>query len=201
MHLRYLHSISGYQISGFLLCIAALNDLVWMYAMNYNPETGRREIAEEICTDYEGVDDFNLTGTSYKLQPWEEPLPYPVRPGFSKMSGTHIKARYPRLEGQSLHRRYLRLAPREIPLSSNINDFRCRAFAVSGNFIGKYNCPDNFLTHLYHRERFGFVRNLAPDEGYISCSTVSEELDRYLKECYQKQRIQESSDLSMISAG
>ena len=51
--------------------VLSLNDPVWIFAMNYNPITGEREIVDNICTDYSEADQFNITGGIYTPPQWE----------------------------------------------------------------------------------------------------------------------------------
>jgi len=178
--------------------VGALEDPVWIYAMNYNPETGRREIAEAICTEYNGVDDFNLTGETYAPPQWEEEIPYPVRREYAALlAETHTKALYPWLEGCPMHRRYLRLFPREEERPGH----HFLGFGVSGTFRGRYNCEDHCFYRSYDLRDsrcFGYVRNLAKDEGYVVCMSISEQYDNYLAEVCRAQEVQASTDLSTI---
>ena len=168
---------------------------LWIYAMNYNPVTGHREIADEICSDCPYQDDFNLSGKIYAAPQWNEPLPFPVMPQYeSLMAGTNIKGLYPSLEGRPLHNKYIRIAPiRKDPTILSIDHFK-----ISGNFSGKYNCPDNIFYYNYHGNPISYVRDLADDEGYVVCMAVSEVLDKYFKNAYELQELEASTDLSAI---
>ncbi|MBR1488708.1 MAG: hypothetical protein IJ603_07490, partial [Bacteroidales bacterium] len=139
---------------------------------------------------------FNLTGASYKPPQWDEPIPYPIKEEFSStLSGTHIKALYPWLEGRLLHRSYLRLSPREIERDPV---FRPLAFSISGSLKGKYNCPYNFMYKIDHRGEKGYIRTLADDEGYVVCMAISENYDEYLKNAWKMREIQKSTDIATI---
>lgn len=176
--------------------IAELDNPVWIYAMNYNPVTGQREIADEICTDYRGADDFNLTCAAYVPPRWIEPVPYPLKTQFADLfSGTQTKALYPILKNMPIHQKFLRIPAKG--LKNDRGGIVPIAFGVSGSFYGKYNSPDNFMDFFYNY-RWGTVRDLADDEGYIVWTAVSEVLDKYLKEAIQIQQIDASSDLSTI---
>ena len=168
---------------------------LWIYAMNYNPVTGHREIADEICSDCPYQDDFNLSGKIYAAPQWNEPLPFPVMPQYeSLMAGTNIKGLYPSLEGRPLHNKYIRIAPiRKDPTILSIDHFK-----ISGNFSGKYNCPDNIFYYNDHGNPISYVRDLADDEGYVVCMAVSEVLDKYFKNAYELQELEASTDLSAI---
>ena len=165
---------------------------VWIYAMNYNPDTRQREIADEICSSCPYEDDFNLTGKSYTAPQWEEPLPFPVKPQYETlMAGTNIKGLYPTLEGRPLHKKFIRITQQK-------EDPAMHTFRISGSFSGKFNCPDNFLYYKYHGNPISYVRELAEDEGYVVCMAVSEVLDKYFKDAYELQELEASTDLSTI---
>ena len=177
--------------------LASINDPVWLYALNYNPVTGQREIADEICSNLQGEDDFNLTGRTYDPPQWEEPLPYSIRPqysqgGYSILQNLHTKYLYPDVEGRPVHKKYIHYLPREL-----VHDMR-EVFCVSGTFSGEYNCPDNIFYYNYHGNPISYVRDLADDEGYVVCMAVSEVLDKYFKNAYELQELEASTDLSAI---
>lgn len=110
------------------------------------------------------------------------------------MAGTNIKGLYPSLEGRPLHNKYIRIAPiRKDPTILSIDHFK-----ISGNFSGKYNCPDNIFYYNYHGNPISYVRDLADDEGYVVCMAVSEVLDKYFKNAYELQELEASTDLSAI---
>ena len=175
-----------------LFTLLAINDPVWLYAMNYNPDTGQREIADEICSDWRGEDDFNLTGRTYIPPCWEEPLPYQIKPQFNqKLPNLHTKYMYPDLEGKPMHKNFIRLSPRELANKT------MELFSVSGTFSGQFNCPDNFMDWRFYGHD-GTVRELAEDEGYVVWTAVSSVLDRYLKDSYELLELETSTDLSTI---
>lgn len=186
--------------------VAALQNPVWIYALNYNPATGQRELADEICTEYGGVDNFNLTGTTYDPPQWEEPIPYTIKPAYSAfLADTHTKALYPFLKGSPMHKYFLRIIPREIELKP---EFKPVAFGVSGYFYGKYNCPDFFqwveyvsfdpVEDVNSHWGYGYAHDVAFDEGYVVCAAVSDVFDAFLKEAWTMQEIDASTDLSTI---
>lgn len=159
-------------------------DYLWVYALNYNEQTAQLELAEEICTDHPGVDNFNLTGAVYE-PPVRDNVPNPDFPDYD----SHIAKLYPKLEGESMHRHYLRLL--KDPRWTEI------AFMISGDFTGKYCCREvQPLRHYY--EDGGLALNPAPDEGYLVFMAVSEEYDSYLQEALLYHNMQASTDLSSI---
>ena len=92
----------------------------WIYALNYNPQTGKREIVEELCTDYPYVDNYNLTGKTF------DP-PYELFDQYNKGVSEYLY-RNPYLEGYSLHRRYLRIPRQKVKYP----------FSVGGGLEGQY---------------------------------------------------------------
>ena len=159
-----------------------LPDPVWIYAMNYDPETGEHHIAEEICTECPLVDDFNTSGENY-VAPERTDVPNPY------VEGSHVAKLAPQLEGKPLHRRYLRF-PAQV-----LTEEKGWWFMLAGGMQGKYNCRDFYQP--YYGDN-GLARPLLPDEGYIEATAVSKDLDEYLQDAYYKQQLQESSDLTTI---
>lgn len=157
-----------------------LPEYTWIYAMNCDRETGERTVAENICTDFPYVDNFNLTGEVYSphvdtviLQGYR--IPYAV---------------YPDLIGAPLHRRYLRVPH---PNSTIISDKHW--LIVSGDFEGDYPYDNAHLK----QENDGRVLEPGPTQGYIVFSAVSEDYDRYLMESIRLRLLQESSSISDMS--
>lgn len=185
----YWNDGEGIPLGETYLLVYGLSNPLWIWAMNYNPQIGRREIAEEICTDEPWVDDFNVTGSVYIPPVIDEPIPYQANKSHEgALNGVHLASLYPALEGKALHSKYLRFARRKL-------EHRF-AMAISGSFTGKYNCK-NLLRYTKYNDR-GLVENLAEDEGFIVCASVSEDYDKYLVEAFHSQQIQKSSDLSTI---
>ncbi len=159
-----------------------LPDPVWIYAMNYDPETDEHHIAEEICTECMLVDDFNTSGENY-VAPERTDVPNPY------VEGSHVAKLAPQLEGKPLHRRYLRFPAKDL------TEEKGWWFMLAGGMQGKYNCRDFYQP--YYGDN-GLARPLLPDEGYIEATTVSKDLDEYLRDAYYMQQLQESSDLTTI---
>lgn len=166
----------GNDFTGTIFEITTLPPLTWIYALNYNSETGKHEIAEEICTDFPWVDNFNLTGEAYapELEPHDYPFDF-LAPSKS----------YPYLEGTALHWRFLRLVTPD--------DFDPNTpwpfFIISGSFKGKY----------YRANRSAHDPGTPGlEEGYIVCSSMSENYDKYLRDAMRLEQLQESSDMSSV---
>ena len=111
------------------------------------------------------------------------------------MAGTDIRGLYPSLEGCPLHKKYIRIVP---IIKDPKAPFILGSIKISGNFSGKYNCPDNFEYYKYHGNPISYVRELADDEGYVVCMAVSEVLDNYFKDAYELMELENSTDLSSI---
>ena len=159
-------------------------DYLWVYALNYNERTAQLELAEEICTDHPGVDNFNLTGSVYE-PPVRDDVPNPDFPD----SGSHIAKLYPKLEGQSMHRYYLRLTKN--PRWNEV------AFMISGSLTGKYCCREA-KPYGHYYENGGLAVHPAPDDGYLVFMAVSKDYDNYLQEALLYHNMQASTDLSSI---
>ncbi len=159
-----------------------ITDPTWIFAMNYDPKTGRHVIAEEICTECPFVDTYNVTDKSY-VAPERTDIPNPY------VKGSHISKLAPLLEGKPLHDRFLHFLPR------NLSSYNGWWFMIAGSMQGKYNCKDFYQ---YYYKDIGLAKPLLPDEGYIEVTTVSKDLDEYLQVAYYKQQLQESSDLTTI---
>lgn len=151
---------------------------LWVYAMNYDNETGRRELAEYICCDG-NCDDFNLTDSVYATKTDTVVHKIPGRLyAESLLSGI-----YPQLVGCTMHDRYLRLLTRP------------EALKVSGSFNGFY--PVKF-TEDWEVENDGVISEPADDQGYLVFANISEEYEIYHVESFYFQQIDSSSILSDI---
>ena len=62
-------------------------------------------------------------------------------------------------------------------------------FIISGSFKGDYY-RGNSSTHV--------SGNPGPEEGYIVCSSMSENYDRYLRDAMRLEQMQESTDMSTV---
>ncbi len=160
-----------------------LPDPVWIFARNYDSETGEHYIVEEICTECTLVDNFNTTG-EYYVAPERTDIPNPY------VEGSHVAKLAPQLEGKPLHRRYLRFPAKDL------SEAKGWWFMLAGSMQEKYNCKDFY--QKYYGDKYGLTNPLSPDEGYIEVSAVTSELDEYLVDAHHKKELQESSDLSAI---
>ena len=160
-------------------------DYIWLWALNYNPDSGRREYVERLCTDWPYVDNFNLTGDLY----------VPPVADTSILGDKVTSELYPRLEGKSMHDRFLRLDirnPRYMYTGNITGEYSpTYVFMISGDFEGKY----------FHR---GFEPKdwdkytLQDDDGVVVAAIATKDYDAYLRDAIYFKRLSESSDLSSI---
>ena len=157
--------------------------------MNYNKETGKRELAEYICSS-RPADDFNLTDIEYtpKLDTIQtiEPSPFlaPQPPYNNGSLFTCVVGLYHELSGRRMHREYLRYS------SSG-------SLIVSGTFEGFY--PVEFVSEKSEDVlNGGVITNPSDDQGYLVFASVSHEYDKYHTETLFFQELQESFKLTDI---
>lgn len=79
--------------------MASFPEFTWIYAMDYDDSSGDYVLVDNLCTDLQCVDNFNLTGTVYTPQ---------VDTVFQP-DGVFYKALYWPLRGLSMHNHYLRI--------------------------------------------------------------------------------------------
>lgn len=171
----------GEDFAGTVYYLVELPEYSWIYALDFNPETGKRQIAEQICTDYPWVDNFNLSGESYV--PEEED---------GEFMGHHYRSfSYPFLEGTAMHRRFLRL---RAPSDKELEDYRkgkpetgYLMCVVSGRFSGEY-----------HLGVLSKDEDLADNEGCVVAMSMSKNYDSYVREAMRIQQMQESSDMATV---
>ena len=170
------HPKYGYD-QGSLFDITYLPDYTWIYGLDYDKNQDTFFIAEEICTDFTGVDNFNLRGTVYEPRINPESIDSVFYNFF--LESCDGWALYPHLIGKSIHWRFLRLEKSKLT-QEELED----KFLISGNFSGKYfvgrgGTPD-------------------PEEGRLIFSSVSQDYDKYLQEAIYYHRQQSSDELSSI---
>ncbi len=166
---------------GSNLMLKAKTPPVWVWAMNYNPETKKREIAEYICTDAPYVDKFNITDKFYE--------PHAVK-GIDGNTGEIVTAyNYISLEGYPLYRRYLRIDLDQFPEPLKVYDdgrLEERYIFISGSFTGDY------YAHINPNN----PPPLKDDEGVLMTALVSDDYDRYIRETIFLLLQSESTDMS-----
>ena len=143
----------------------------WIYAICYDEKTGETHVADEICSDFLYIDNFNLTGETYvppvvEFEMYESEYMYPLK-----------VCSY--LTGYPLYKRYLRTNADLV----DADDFGHKTFIVSGSF--------------YYYDNPNRARPLGSKGGVIF-STVSDDYDRYLLEAIHYQQQQESDDMTTI---
>lgn len=159
----------GESFCGTTFGINALPAKTWIYALACDENTGEMHIADEICSNYPHIDNFNLTGEAY--------IPYVI--GFETANGILPIPICKYLEGYPLYRRYMRTNAEQLsPL-----DFEIENFIVCGSFY-EYHNPNQ-------EQPLG-------SKGGIVFTTVSDDYDRYLLEAIHYQQQQEVDDMTTI---
>lgn len=156
---------------------------IWIYALNYNPETGQMEIVQDITTDAR-ADPFNVLDKRYDPPERDVQNPYKFS-GYTRydeelFKSAHLMELYPILQDKPIYEKFFRLLPSNGPV----------IFAISGGFEGKY-CSR--LSGIW-----GYAADPAEDEGYLVCVTCSDDYDKYLSGIYYHMKIKASTDLSTI---
>ncbi len=158
---------------------------IWVYAMNYNPVSGKRELVEKICTDSYLASKENAYDAVYAPLTLEAPnppyklsLPYEQKYGKTYHSA-HTMELYPTISNKPLHDYFIRF-PEET----------ADVFFLSGSFNGKYCETQDGM--------WAEAGDIAEDEGYLVFATVSDDLDKYLWEAYKQIKVKGSTDLSSI---
>ncbi len=162
----------------------------WIMAFNYNPETGKREMAEQICTDSPYVDNFNLCGTY-------DPPVRPIRlmrtdytdPYNHKIDERFFEASlYGNMSGCPLHHRFLRF---KVDSKDEEGKLKGTPFFISGSFTGNYftGSPDN-EPHEYYPVK--------DSDGCLVAYIVSEDYDRFLREAIMELQFAVDTDLANI---
>ncbi len=181
------------QLEGLYISMYPHSAATWIRALNYNHETGEREIAEQICSDYYAyADKFNLSGV------YEPPTSsvllgyYDHTGGLENMENWPYEKRYfltslyGGMDGYPLHKRYLRF---ETGLWDK--NLAGKQILISGSFTGRfYNGDPVSMANLDSA--------VAENEGIIVVSVVSEDYDKFLLSGIKAQQISESDDLSSI---
>ena len=150
--------------------------------MNYNRQTGCRELAEYICYGslVGSADDFNLTDVVYApvidTTSYHD-YNYKPRPC---IAGTYLEIR-----GKKMHEKYIRFETNPLVL------------VVSGSFEGFY--PVEFISEESHYVlNEGLITDPAEDQAYLVFASVSDEYEKYHFEARRFLEIQNSSQLSDI---
>lgn len=172
--------------------VPSLPDIVYVYAMNYNSETGGHEVAEQICTDYP-ADDFNLTGNVY-----DPPMASQVRVDYVPPR-YYYKYIAPPLRGDELHQLFLRI--------EKDSDWSKKWLIVGGDFKGEYQWNVEEVTDSYGMtfpasngmlKNKGKILELEEGKGYVCFVGVSKLYDNFIQEAFNFKKIKESTDMSSI---
>ena len=170
-----------YEYHSFPLIVyemASLPEYTWIYAMSWDERSGSRRIADNLCTDFPYVDNFNLTGEVYAPQ---------VDTVFELGLENHYALYWP-LTGANIHRKYLRVPhPERVEKTWMI---------VSGDLEGEF--PYDYTTSPLQLIEDGLVKDPKDGQGYIVFVAVSEDYDTYLTDAIRVQSLQESSDMSSL---
>ena len=178
---------------GTLFSFGSLPKYTLIYGMNYNPQTGKHEIADEIFTNLPVVDNFNITSEVYvpEIVKWEEDL---------YVSCDAVKALYADLKGAPKHKQYLLLNKEE--LSDYLFQFVDQEkdkyssysviydFMVFGSFTG-----DWYWRRSSQQQNFG---NPLPTEGYLVFESLSDNYLAYIRDAIHIMQLKESTDMSTI---
>ena len=194
-YMQMLHN-HGEWFRGTSYRIFTIGRTVWIYAMNYNHETGKREMAEYICGNARFA-DFNVTDIVYSPQldtvssPLTEYMGAPP-PGVESYVYTFESGLYPMLSGYKMYKRYLRT---DLILNDS---YVFDELLVSGSFEGFY--PVEFVAedNCYDIVNDGVIEEPADDQGYLVFAIMSEEYEKYHDEALRFMELQESSQLSDI---
>ena len=178
---------------GTLFSFGSLPKYTLIYGMNYNPQTSKHEIADEIFTNLPVVDNFNITSEVYvpEIVKWEEDL---------YVSCDAVKALYADLKGAPKHKQYLLLNKEE--LSDYLFQFVDQEkdkyssysviydFMVFGSFTG-----DWYWRHSSMQQDFG---KPLPTEGYLVFESLSDNYLAYIRDAIHIMQLKESTDMSTI---
>lgn len=159
----------GDMFHGTCYGINALPAKTWIYAVCYDEKTGETHVADEICSDFPYLDNFNLTGETY-VPPIVE---------FGTLVGAYPLKVCSYLTGAPLYKRYLRTNADLVDPEKS----KYQVFIVSGSF--------------YYYDNPNRAQPLG-SKGGVYFTTVSDDYDRYLLEAVYYQQQQESDDMTTI---
>ena len=141
----------------------------WIYAICYDEKTGETHVADEICSDFPYLDNFNLTGETY-VPPIVE---------LEALVGLYPLKVCSYLTGAPLYKQYMRTNADLVDPKESEH----QVFIVSGSF--------------YYYDNPNRAQPLG-SKGGVYFTTVSDDYDRYLLEAIHYQQQQESNDLTTI---
>ena len=172
---------------GTVFMFNSLPEHTLIYGMNYNRQTGRHEIADEIFTNLPVVDNFNITENRYipQLQKWDDETLY--------VDCDAVKSLYVDLKGVYKHKQYLLVEREKVneilyqyvdKLSSYIPMYE---FMVFGSFTGDW--------YYYKKKDF---REPASTEGYLVFESLSDNYLTFIRDAIYFMQLKESTDMSSI---
>lgn len=175
--------------AGTIFSFNSLPKYTLIYGMNYNPQTGRHEIADEIFTNLPVVDNFTITSEVYvpEIVKWVD-CPY--------YSGDAVQSLYVNLKGVPKYKQYLLLNKEELDdhlfqfIDQEKEEYREYDFMIFGSFTGDwYWCRSSM------QQDFG---NPSPTEGYLVFESLSENYLAYIRDAIHFMQMKESTDMSSI---
>ena len=175
--------------AGTIFSFNSLPKYTLIYGMNYNPQTGKHEIADEIFTNLPVVDNFNITSEVYvpEIVKWEEDL---------YVSCDAVKVLYADLKGAPKHKQYLLLNKEELSdylfqfVDQEKQEYSEYDFMIFGSFTG-----DWYWRRSSQQQDFG---NPLPTEGYLVFESLSDNYLAYIRDAIHFMQMKESTDMSSI---
>lgn len=167
--------------AGTIYRVNLLPEFTLIYGMNYNGQTGKHEIADDIFTNLPYVDNFNARTDKYMpvLDKWEDE--------YNPLNHIALKSLYLDLKGAYKHNQYLVIEKAKVNEIVPDDDKLFYAFAVFGSFTGDWY----YYKNIKYREP-------TPTEGYLVFESLSENYHTYLRESLRFKQIKESTDMSSI---
>ena len=168
-------------------------DHCWVYYINDNGT-----IAEAICTNYPGVDSFNLTGDNYVSDTLRKTI-FPYELWLKVLEGQEtvdevIKEQdallYPSLVGQAIHDHFLRITKGELA-SFNLDPY---AYPAVPNGKIYQEC----LSYFPKTYQFSGSFNIQGDTGRLCFEVLSDEYDEYLAAALRVAALEGSTEISKI---
>ena len=168
-------------------------DRCWVHFINDDGS-----IAETICTNFPGVDDFNLTGDTYMSDSVERPAYFngnrADKPeSYPEYADCYL---YPVLIGEGLHNSFLR-----IPKGESIS---WEVFTTSSIWSVHYPDMRNDISYYDNVSRLSRTYNISGSfetegtTGSLCFEVLSEEYDQYLAAAMRGAMLEDSTDISRI---
>lgn len=163
---------------GLYYSIEDIPDFLIIRGVIRDKETGKCSMVEELCTDYPGVEEMNVSGLLYDGNPQRR-----TREGEDGV-WTYL---FPSLIGKALYKDFLfihRVDENHPGLENLYDNFHAsnkgKGFCVGGSFINNRYPPND------HYDEYLLLYSLSADYG------------RFLKDAYQSKKVREGGDLSSI---